>query len=124
MYLSQQLYENNMSARADIFNPNLGSIQARPLSLTRTSAFTVDTLKLPFVEYYTCTDKERETFEEYLRLYGCVIGRVGKLNDYINLAQTGQRKYLQGRIIRLEGLYCDSHTFNELNNELQGGVYI
>lgn len=124
VYLSQQLYENNMRARSDIFNLNLGSVQARPLSLTRTSAFTVDTLKLPLVEYYTCTDTERETFEDYLRLYGCVIGRVGKLKDYINLAQTEQRKYLQGRIIRLEGLYCDSHTFNELNNELQGGVYI
>ena len=38
----------------------LGNIKAQPNSLAKTSAFNIDTRKFPILEYYTCTETEKQ----------------------------------------------------------------
>ena len=58
------------------------NIQAIPTSLTKTSALTYNTRVWPFVEYYTCTEKEREALKDKIKYNGMTIMKIGKLTDY------------------------------------------
>ena len=111
--------EENRSYAIDMYRYNLQNIQAIPTSLTKTSALTYNTRVWPFIEYYTCTDAEREALADKMKYNGMTIMKIGKLTDYL----LGEDKFYKGQLIRLN-IRVDSHMAYEIYNELNKGVYL
>lgn len=118
---NQALYAEQRDKLQDEFQFNLKTVQARPNTLTRTTAYNINNKYFPYVEYYTCTDKEVELLEKKLKYTGMTIGAIGSISEYLNPEDT---TYIQAKLIRLEGLDEDWHLVNAIKQELIQGVYI
>ena len=114
-----RMMEENRQYAIDMYGYNLQNIQAIPTSLTKTSALTYNTRVWPFVEYYTCTDKEREALKDKIKYNGMTVMKIGKLNEYL----LGEGNFYKGQLIRLN-INVDSHMAYEIYNELNKGVYL
>lgn len=115
-----RLMEENKQYAIDMYGYNLQNIQAIPTSLTKTSALTYNTRVWPFIEYYTCTDTEKNALKDKLKYNGMTVMKIGKLNDYL----LGQDNFYKGQIIRLSDIKVDGHMAFEIYNELNKGVYL
>jgi len=115
-----RLMEENKQYAIDMYGYNLQNIQAIPTSLTKTSALTYNTRVWPFIEYYTCTDAERNALRDKLKYNGMTVMKIGKLNDYL----LGQDNFYKGQLIRLSDIKVDGHMAFEIYNELNKGVYL
>ena len=114
-----RMMEENRQYKIDMYGYNLQNIQAIPTSLTKTSALTYNTRVWPFIEYYTCTDAERNALADKMKYNGMTIMKIGKLTDYT----LGEDKFYKGQLIRLN-INIDSHMAYEIYNELNKGVYL
>ena len=113
--------QEQRSYQIDMYNYNLQNIQAIPSSITKTTALTQNTRIWPFLEYYTCTDVEKQAFRDKLKYNGMTVMAIGKMSDYII---PGEPHFLLGQIIRLPNLREDSHMANDIYEEITKGVYI
>ena len=116
---SLKMMEENRQYAIDMYGYNLQNIQAIPTSLTKTSALTYNTRVWPFIEYYTCTDAEKDALKDKIKYNGMTIMKIGKLTDYL----LGEDKFYKGQLIRLN-IKVDSHMAYEIYNELNKGVYL
>ena len=114
-----KMMEENKQYAIDMYGYNLQNIQAVPTSLTKTSALTYNTRVWPFIEYYTCTEAEREALTDKIKYNGMTIMKIGKLSDY----SLGEGNFYKGQLIRLN-IKVDSHMAYEIYNELNKGVYL
>ena len=114
-----KMMEENRQYAVDMYNYNLQNIQAVPTSLTKTSALTYNTRVWPFIEYYTCTETERNALADKMKYNGMTIMKIGKLTDYL----LGEDNFYKGQLIRLN-IKVDSHMAYEIYNELNKGVYL
>lgn len=119
--ISEGTHQEDISYRTDQYNYNLQNIQARPDGLIKTSGFNINNKLWPIVEYYTCTDIEKQTFRRKLTLNGMTIMRIDSPKNYVT---EGVSRYLQADIIRSSGIPGDAHLFDELKSELSQGVFI
>jgi hypothetical protein len=104
----------------DQFNYSLQNIQATPDSLTKVSSLNKNNKLFPFVEYYTCSEAEKEAFRNKIRYNGMTVMAIGKVEDYLREEPT----YIKGKIIRIENVYDDFHIVNSISEELNKGVFI
>ena len=117
----QQRFEEQKSYATDMHNLQLGNVQALPTTLSRTTAYTFNNKIFPFVEYYTCTDAEKQAFKDKLKWEGMNVGRHDRVSNYIDGIN---KRFLMAQIKRLESVPDDYHVVNALSEELQKGVYI
>ena len=117
--INEQLRSENMDYTKDMFGYQLGNIKAVPDGLSKTTAYTKNNKYFPFLEFYTCTDEEKNALKNKLKYNGMTVMRIGTINEFLQAEQS----YIKGRLIRLEGDY-DNHYVNELSQELYKGVYI
>lgn len=116
-----ELQKEMMSSREDLFDYNLKTIQARPNTLTKTSSYNINNKYFPYIEYYTCTDKEKDLFKKSIKYNGMTINAIGTLYDYVN---PFEQTYVRGTIIRLEDVNEDFHVTNTIVKEVKNGLYI
>ena len=107
------------SYAVDMYGYSLGNIQALPYTLTRVSAFTQNNKIFPFIEFYDATNEEKETLRNKIKYNGMTIMRIGRISDF----STEGYRYVQGQLIRLEGIDEDSHVVAEIANEIKLGAY-
>ena len=117
--INEQLRKENMDYTKDMFGYQLGNIKAVPDGLSKTTAYTKNNKYFPFLEFYTCTEEEKNALKNKLKYNGMTVMRIGTINEFLQAEQS----YIKGRLIRLEGNY-DNHYVNELSQELYKGVYI
>ena len=115
-----KMMEENRQYSIDMYGYNLQNIQAVPTSLTKTSALTYNTRVWPFIEYYTCTEAERNALKDKIKYNGMTIMKVGQLNNYL----LGEDNFYKGQLIRLPDVRIDGHMAFEIYNELNKGVYL
>lgn len=106
--------------KKDQFGYNMANIKAIPASLTKTTAFTYNNKIFPILEYYTCTDVEREALINKLEYNGMTVMRIGKISDFIR----PEPSYIKGKIIRITDIENGHHLLNEIANEISLGVFI
>lgn len=116
----RQRQEEQKSYATDMHTLQLGNVQALPTTLSRSTAYTYNNKIFPFVEFYTCTDAERQAFVDKLKWEGMTIGRHDIIANYIS----NQPQFLRATLKRLEGLADEYHVINVISEELQKGVYI
>lgn len=117
--LMQQRQEEQRSFTTDMFKYQLGNIKALPYSLNKVTPLTYNNKIFPFIEIYSCTDEEKTMLRNFLNYKSMSVEAIGTISDYKQTNKT----FIQGQLIRLEGLDVSSHEVNEINNELMRGVY-
>lgn len=116
--INQALRNEALDFTIDQFGYSLGNIQALPYSLNRVSSFNINNKIFPIVEYYTCTDTEKEALRNKIKYNGMTVMTIGTIANYLQ----DEPSYIKGKLIRLEGL--NNHTTKEIANELNKGFYI
>lgn len=125
--MNEQIRQEQMKYTKDLFKLNLANIQAQPYSLSKTTAFTANNKIFPVLEYFTCTQREKDAVAAQIIQFSMNVGVVGELKDYIN--NTWQykgnyaRNYIKGQFTKLNDLSDDFHVAQVINQELQGGLY-
>ena len=114
-FLTQRQAEQ-LSYATDIYNLQLGNIQAMNTTISRTSAFTPNNKYIPIVEYYCCSNEEIEIVKNTLRWNGSSIGIIDNIKNWLG-------GYLKAHLIRID-VVSDSHVVGAIANELARGVFI
>lgn len=119
-------YGNILRAEAldytkDQFGYQLENIQALPYGVTKSTPLTNNNPLFPIIEYYSCTDTEKQMLRDKMKWNGMTIMAIDTLNNYIN---PDYEQYIKGKLIRLETIEDDYHIVNALSGELDKGVYI
>ena len=107
------------SYMVDMYTYQLGNIQALPNTLTKVSTFTENNKIFPFIEFYDCTDEEKQALRDKIKYNGMTIMRIGRIRDFIGETSN----YVQGQLIRLTGINEDSYVVSETANEIKQGAY-
>ena len=118
--MQQALHDESIDFAKDNFGYQLGNIKALPNTINKVSSIVANSKFFPFVEKYSCTDEEKEALRNKIKYNGMSIGRIGRITDFLNPADT---TYVKGQIIRLEGDF-DAHTANQIAEEFNKGWYI
>ena len=116
-WLQQQQAEARDFA-VDQFQYQLGNIQALPQSMTKSTPLSYNNKVWPILEYFSCTETEKEVLANKIKYDGMTVMAIGTLTDYIN---TGT--YMKGKMIRLNELNDDSHIANAIYEEVAKGFY-
>ena len=116
-----KLQQENIDFQTDLYHYNLQNIQAIPSSLAKSSALTFNTRVWPFLEYYTCTETEKNAFRNKLKYNGMTVMKIDNINNYI---YDDDYYFLQGQLIRLDSVNGESGIVAEIYNELFKGVFI
>ena len=61
------------------YTEDLQNIQALPYTLSRVSSLTVDNTIYPIIEYYTCTEREKEAFANKIAYNSMTVMIIGKI---------------------------------------------
>lgn len=118
--LNERLRAEAISYAKDQFGYNLKNIKALPYSLTKVGTQNTDYKVWPFVEYYTCSDTEKQALMDKIEWNGYTIERIGTINAFL---KPDSQTFIQAKIIRLDGVDAASNIVNVINTELQTGVY-
>lgn len=119
--MNESLRREQINKQKDLFNYNLQNIQALPYSLAKSSSFNINSKYVPFLEFYTCTEEEKQTLLDKLKWQGMTIMRTGYIQSYLD--PTAEETYIEATPLRLN-VKEDAHTAQEIAKELQMGVYI
>ena len=118
----EKLYQEDRSYKKDLFEFNLGNIQAIPYGLTKVTALNANNKIWPFLEIYSASDEEIAAFQEQITYDGMTLMIIGKIPDYITNAHNAD-SYIKGRAVRLSDFGEDDHMATSINDELNKGVY-
>ena len=125
--INEQLRTEAMDYTRDLFNYNLGNIQALPQTISKVSAFNENNKIFPVLEYYTCTETERLAFLNKIAWNGMTTMTIGKISDYLGnsweLSGVEDKGYIKGQLIRLVDTSADFRLVNAISEELYKGVY-
>lgn len=129
--MKEALRNDALDLKHDMFGYQLGNIQALPYSIAKTTAYTENNKIFPVLEYYTCTDKEKNALANKIAFNGMTVMVVDKPFNYINNNWSytinnitySDKGYFKGKLIRLDGVDEDFHLINDIGNELNQGVY-
>ena len=112
----------NKQLAIDKFNYQLGNIKALPYTLTKVGSFDEISKIYPFVEEYSCSEKELEAFKNKIKYESMTVMRIGTLSEFMNF--NGEINYFKGHLIRNDEIADDPHILNAIYEELLKGVYI
>lgn len=104
----------------DMFGYQLQNIKALPYTIGRVGAFNINNKLFPFLEYYTCSDEEKEALRNKLKYNGMTVMTIGTISDY----QQSEPTYIAASLIRIESIADDYHTAASIASEIHKGVYI
>lgn len=117
---SNQLYNEAKSFAQDQFNLSLQNIQALPYSLNRVGAYDINNKYFPFLEFYSCSDEEKEAVKNFILYNSMTVNAIGTIESYMQ----GEPTFIRAQLIRIDNLAEDYHAFAELASELHKGIYI
>lgn len=118
--LNETLRQEGINYTKDLFGYNLGNIKALPNSLAKSTSYNIDNKYFPFIEYYTCSEVEKDALRNKIKYNGMTVMTIGTIREYLQPTAS----YIKGQIIRLENLDEDFHLATEIYNEINKGIYI
>ena len=118
MNLMEKSLQEQRQFAIDKYKMQLGNIQALPYTLTKVGAFNINSKVFPFLEYYTCSEQEKEALKIKIQYEGMTVGVVDTLGNYMNGG------YVQADLIRNDAIIEDSHQLDDIYIELTKGVYM
>lgn len=120
MAINQQLFKESISYQKDVYEMNIGNIQAQPDTLSKVTAINVDTRQFPFIEYYTCTDEEKEYVKNKLETEGMTIGITDNLANWI----TTDTSFVKATMITSDDSTTSTQIKVAFSEEFAKGLYM
>ena len=117
--INQKLYNEALDYKKDLYGMQLGNIKAIPNSTSKVSSYNPNNKIFPILEYYTCTETEKQALKNKIKYNGMTVGRIGTINEFLQ----PDYSYIKGKLIRLETIE-DTNYLNEIANEIYKGVFI
>ena len=117
--IGEQMRTEQIRYQKDIFAFNLENIKALPNSLAKVSAFNKNNKIFPFLEYYTCTEIEKEAFRNMIKYDGMTVNRIGTIAEYL---KENDIQYIKATLIRCD-IHDDLHIVDVIASELMKGAY-
>ena len=118
--MNKALQNEALDYKKDMFGYELGNIKAMPDSLAKVTAFTANNKVFPMLEYYTCTDEEKQALKDKIKYNGMTVMRIGKIVDFLQ----EDYSYIKGKVIRLDDIADDTNYLNQIADEIYKGVFI
>ena len=115
----KQLNEEAIDYRRDQFGFQIENIKALPQNLTNVGGLTANNKLFPVLEYYTCTDDEKQAIQLKLQYNGMSVNRIGTIAAFLQPTES----YIKGKLIRLT-IDEDNHFIEAIANEIDRGVFI
>lgn len=120
-----KIYEENKSYKKDIFEYSLDNIRALPNSIAKTTAYTENNKIFPVLEYYSCTDEEKNILANEIAQRGMTIGSIDYIASYAynTWEYNGivARNFIKAQLIKTD--IEDNHIADVLSTELAKGLY-
>ena len=116
----QKIRTDQREAAFDMFNYNLGNIQARPTTITKMSALVGNNKIWPFYEIYSATSREQQVLEEQINYSSMTVKAIGAIEQFVG----GGPTFIRGRLIRITGLEHDAEMSQLVADELARGIYM
>lgn len=120
-----KIYEENKSYKKDIFEYSLDNVRALPNSIAKTTAYTENNKIFPVLEYYSCTDEEKNILANEIAQRGMTIGSIDYIESYaFNTWEYNgivARNFIKAQLIKTD--IEDNHIADVLSTELAKGLY-
>lgn len=125
--ISDKLYQESVSFKKDMHEMQLENIKALPNSIAKTTAYTENNKIFPVLEYYTCTDEEKDLVAKAIANMGMTVSAVGKPIDYVyntwSYSGIVSKGFFKATLLRIEDLPEDYHMLQAIAEELSLGIY-
>lgn len=125
--LTETLNTEALDYKHDMFEFQKQNIQAMPSSIAKTTAYTNNNKIFPILEYYTCTETEKEAVANKIAWNGMTVGVIDQVQNYINNSWSYKfiedKGYIKGRVIRIDGIQDDFHLLTAISDEMFKGGY-
>lgn len=118
--MNERLRKEQLDLTKDLYGYNLQTIKARPDTLTNVSAINNDNTIFPNLEYYTCSETEKQALRNKIKYNGMTVMRIGSISEFVS----SEPSFVKARLIRLENTGGDFHVVNAIAEELYKGVFI
>jgi hypothetical protein len=120
-----KIYEENKSYKKDIFEYSLDNVRALPNSIAKTTAYTENNKIFPVLEYYSCTDEEKNILANEIAQRGMTIGSIDYIASYASNTWEYKgivaRNFIKAQLIKTD--IEDNHIADVLSTELAKGLY-
>ena len=120
LYILNKTQNEQRNYTKDMFGYQIDNIKALPDALTRVTTMNNIYKYFPFLEYYTCTDREKTTVNNYINWYSMTVNAIGTVNDYIKNSET----FISATPLRTLLIGEDSHLDDVLAAEMEKGFFI
>ena len=117
---SQMLHDEALSYSRDQFNLSLENIRAMPYSLNNVSAYDINNKLFPFLEYFSCSDEERNALINKIKYRSMTVGVISTIETFLQ----EDLSFVSAQIIRLDEIGDDYHIAAAIANEVHKGIYI
>lgn len=115
-------HREQRSIAIDKFNYQLGNIKALPYSITKVGAFDISSKVFPVLEYYTCTEEEKNALVRKLQYESMTVMAIDEFGNYYKTFD--DLKYFKGQLIRCDDIAEDNHMLEAIYAEILKGVYM
>lgn len=120
-----KIYEENKSYKKDIFEYSLDNVRALPNSIAKTTAYTENNKIFPVLEYYSCTEEEKNILANEISQRGMTIGSIDYISSYASNTWEYNgivaRNFIKAQLIKTD--IKDNHIADVLSTELAKGLY-
>ena len=65
--MSDRLRDEQINLKKDLFHYQLDNVKALPQSISKATAFNINSKYVPFLEKYTCTEEEKSALRDKIR---------------------------------------------------------
>lgn len=125
IYFGDKIYQENKSYKKDIFEYSLDNVRALPNSIAKTTAYTENNKIFPVLEYYSCTDEEKNILANEIAQRGMTIGSIDYISSYVSNTWEYNgivaRNFIKAQLIKTD--IKDNHIADVLSTELAKGLY-
>lgn len=119
IFIGERMMREQREFKEDMYNYQIGNIQAIPQSVAKTGCLVNNNKLVPYLEYYSCTETEKQLLRNMIKYNGMTVGRIGKISEYSSNGQSPCP--VQAMLIEIEAR-LDTHVVQEINNRLQAGI--
>lgn len=123
--MTRELNNVAISKMETDFKYQMDNIKSMPHTIKKLTNINEDTRVFPFIEIYSATSTEEQSFDLKMQYTGYTIMTTGKISDY---CKPNEETFVQADLIRLDLTRseetADNHIASEIALELSKGIYI
>lgn len=125
--VQNDMNKKSIEYETEQYNLSLGNMKAQPSTISKITAFNINSLIWPVLNVYDCTDEEKSQVEKYFDYNSYRLDVIGKISDYVK--HSDDYTFISGSLLRtnqeVSGVTQGDYNYiSNINSELQQGIYM